>query len=167
MTLKKLQELCIAGVFCIVHKRNKHVYIAYSSNILVAISRHLELLSKGNHPNKKLQRQFKSCEWMILETNVKDNEKMLRQQYWMDKYKQDGYNIYNNRNSVIYKVRTNVTGDLNTPYKVSVELVNRRNDKIVVGLFDSLLDANDFIETYYRGPIYSITYAKNFFSDSE
>jgi hypothetical protein len=86
--------------------------------------------------------------------------KQMFAQYYVDKFVADGYrNVSSNRCSYInYKVKVQYSELLN---EVFVMLVNKRNDKLVVGRFKTVDEADEYVRVYYPvgtlvQPIYSV-----------
>lgn len=158
MNLKQLISYSIPGIWGLINKKDKRIFISGSENILSAVSRNIEELLLKNHSCRNLLRDIPNLELIVLETNTPKNQRKAKQSFWMDHYLSQGYTLYRTKPPVSYRVTTAITQD----YLIHVLLVNSRNDKIVVGVFDKMDHATQFITSHYNtSKIYNITYSQN------
>lgn len=152
-----LVELNQPGVFALVHVRTKSMYISYSNNILKSVSEHLSHAKKGTHVNSNLNKQYKNLRLYIIEICDYSNCK-YQCAYWYKYYKDQGYNLYNKRKPVQYRVAIEI--DIRT-YKVLVQLVNKRKERIVLGVFDKVQEAEQFALLVQSQEVIRPLYATN------
>ena len=158
MNLKELATYSKSGIWGFINVTDKRIFISGSENILSAVSRNIEELLLKNHSCRLLLQDIPNLELIILETSVPKNQRKAKQSFCMDHYLSQGYSLYRTRKPVSYRITTAISND----YFVHVLLVNSRNDKIVVGVFDKMDDATQFITSHYNtSKIYNITYSKN------
>jgi hypothetical protein len=152
--LQTLTDINKPGVWAFVNDTDRIIYLSYSNNILTSISRNVRELNDKSHSSKSLIRDKSKLQIQIIEFNC-DKAKLG---YWVDHYRNNGYSLYRNNNGeVTYKTRVAITDD----FFVHVLLVNKRNDKLVVGVFPNIQEANYFIQTHYPNKIHKIVYSNN------
>lgn len=152
--MQTLTQLNQPGVWAFVNDRDKIIYLSYSNNILSSVSRNVRELTDKTHSCRRMVRDRSNLRIQIIEPNCQK----AKLGYWVDYYRNSGYSLYRNNNGeVTYKVRTMITDE----YLIHVMLVNKRNDKTVVGVFPNMEDANHFIQTYYQNNIHRIVYSDN------
>lgn len=152
--LQTLTDINKPGIWAFVNDIDRMVYLSYSNNILTSVSRNVRELTDKSHSSKSLVKDKSKLQIQIIEFNC-DKAKLT---YWLDYYKTKGYSLYRNNNGeVVYKTRIAITTD----FFVHVQLVNKRNDKIVVGVFSNMEEAKSFTQTYYSNKIHKIVYSDN------
>lgn len=152
--MQTLTYLNQPGVWAFVNDRDKIVYLSYSSNILSSVSRNTRELHDKSHPCRRMIQHKPILRFELLESNCQK----AKLGYWIDFYRNKGYSFYRNRNGeVTYKARITITDE----FLIHVQLVNRRNDKIVVGVFSDMEEAKSFTQTYYSNKIHKIVYSDN------
>lgn len=158
MKLKDIITTTFPGIWGFINKKDKRIFISNSSNVIVSISRNTTELLQKTHSCRQLIKDLPKLELIILETSVPKNQRKARQSYWMDYYINQGYTLYRTIKPVLYKPRLVITED----FFIHVLLVNARNDKVVVGVFNDMDTAQSFVSTHYSSnKIYNIIYAKN------
>ena len=149
-----LMDMNKPGVWAFVNDRDRIVYLSYTNNILTAVSRNLKELNDKTHSCRRMIRDKSKLQIQIIESGCQK----AKLGYWVDFYRNRGYSLYRNNNGeVTYKTRVAVTSD----YLIHVLLVNKRNDKIVVGVFSKMEEAKSFIQTHYPDKIHKIVYSDN------
>lgn len=155
---RTLNDLSKPGIWAIVNERDRVVYLSQSNNILSSMSRNIDMIHDKSHPCRKLLRDKSLLSFVLLEELHTETNRKLRLNYWINHYRNKGYTLYRRHNGeVSYTPKVFVTKD----YKIHVTLVNKRNDKLIVGVFDKMDDATQFITTYYSNTFYNITYSDN------
>jgi predicted GIY-YIG superfamily endonuclease len=89
-----------SGIYKITNVNNGKVYIGRASNIEKRWQEHKEALTAGTHHSYKLQECYNSLEnkddlkYEIIEEVAYENERVVKEQYYMDKYDayHNGYN---------------------------------------------------------------------------
>ena len=161
MDIKNLLDYSKPGVWGFFNEKDKRFFISHSNNILAAVSRNISQIQDKSHSCRKLIRDLPNLHFILLVGGV-DNEgfknRKLRAAEVVEAFKAKGYTPYKESTIVSYKLRTVVTSD----YKIHVLLVNKRNDKIVVGVFDNMDLAKGFIDSVYpNNKISKIIYSEN------
>jgi hypothetical protein len=156
---RTLNDLSTPGIWAIVNERDRLVYLSQSNNVLASMSRNIDMIHNKSHSCRKLLRDKSLLSFVVLEeVSSTETDRKLRLNYWINHYRNKGYTLYRKHNGeATYTPKLFVTKD----YKVHVTLVNKRNDKLVVGVFDKMNDATQFITTYYSNIFYTITYSDN------
>jgi len=156
--LPNLTQLSKAGIWAIVNESDKVLYITQSNNVLSSMSRNIDQLNNKSHHCRSLLRHKSKLSFVVLEYVTIETDRKLRLNYWIEKYRNKGYTLYRKHNGeALYVPKILVTED----FKIHVTLVNRRNDKLVVGVFDKMSEAEHFTTTHYSKPFYTITYSSN------
>lgn len=141
-------------------KRKKTQLFLANSNALLSIPRTISNLRNNDHKSKELCSDINDLELIVLETHEDTSYLRLRMQYWYDYVEDLGLETYTKRIYLQYKSRINVDFDYTGEKRVLVELVNKRNESFVVGVFDKMYEAKEFQEAYfgrskYVYPIYA------------
>jgi hypothetical protein len=136
-----MKELSQSGVYAFVHHRTKSLYISYSNNILISVSKHISDMKQGIHSNKSLNKYYSNLKLYILEF-CSPEDLRIRQSYYYDLYKSQGYKLYNQVPPVKYKTR--IVIDPKTKTLVRVDIVNSQNKSSTIGYFDNIHDAESF-----------------------
>lgn len=158
MKLRNLIELSGSGIWAFVNDKDKRIFITHSNNILSSVSRNISQIQDKSHSCRKLLRDLPNLELVVLEKDLNSLDRKVKVGKWMDHYKAKGWTLYKDTHPVYYSIRTSVSKD----YKVHVLLVNKRNDKIVVGIFPTIDLANEFVSINYpNNNITSVIYSQN------
>lgn len=137
-------------ILALENTKNKRVLLIRSNDALVSLGRVLKLTKSRNKKYRLLNRDYRKLEVVILETG----NSRLRFQYWVDHYKSLGYSFYSEYKAIQYTPKIVSNDD----YKLEVHLVSKSRSEVIVGVFNTLQEAEDFIATHYpKGkPIYNI-----------
>ena len=149
--LRQLQNLPLDAVFAVISDSNKECYISHTTNLRTRIGLILT--------DMDVLRDDSRLE--ILVTGITDfRYKQMYAQYYLDKFEDSGFTIIGNdkRSYINYEVKVVFSKLLDSALVV---LVNRRKDKLVVGVFRYVDEANSFVDQYYKNedmiqPIYSL-----------
>lgn len=156
--LKDLTELNTPGVYALINNKDKRIFITQSNNILSSVSRNIAQIRDKSHSCRPLLRNLPNLELLVLEHESSPKNRKIRLSYWMTIYKTKGYELYNPSTPVSYKVQARITSD----YFVHVLLINKRNDKLVVGVFNTMSEAESFIsQNYPNQSINNVIYSSN------
>ena len=85
LLIPSLSDLIQPGIFGIIHNRN--IYIGYSNNLLQSVSRQLTSIQERVHTH--INADIKDVQLVIIETTTSNLK--LRQTYWCDYYKAQGF----------------------------------------------------------------------------
>lgn len=146
-TLLTLPKKCIYGF---VNDQDKAVWLGYTTNLLVALERNIARLKTGVH---EASGDLSKLRFAIIETI--SNEQDIRLQYgcWVNLYRNKGYKLYRSFNAKKFRVKY----DFSTS-GVVVYLVSPGYNKLEVGRFNTLENANLFVNRFYPDSdnVYSI-----------
>lgn len=152
--LTQLSNLIQSGIYCFKNESDKKIYLGHSSNILNAIQKHLTQIKYGVHHLRDLQSDIDKCQFSIIETIEDTTVRLTRLAYYCDQYRSEGYTLFNKYKGLKYTVRSGIEFiniETNLPkHYLSVSLINRNHDKIIVGLFNNDTELNEFIWMYYN-----------------
>lgn len=160
MDIKELLNHSNPGVWGFLNTKDKRFFISYSNNILSSVSRNIAQIQDKSHTCRKLIRDLPNLQLVVLQkVDTRDTKTLkLIAMELMEGFKAKGYTPYKNVTLVSYKLRTVITTD----YKIHILLVNKRNDKIVVGVFDNIDDSESFISINYpNNKITKVIYSDN------
>lgn len=151
-------EMVCAGLYAVIDENTKQVYVGHTKNVLKAFAEHIEDIKLGRHMCfKTLELEFR-----LLETVSGVKSRRIKCTEWSTKFIKEGYKLVNKRPPVQYKIYTKIENTLEFGYLLVVQLVNRRNEKITVGVFNKNEYAENFIKKYYsETPICKIVYSGN------
>ena len=158
MTLLELESLSVSVIWALANPVDKKIFISYSNNILSSLSRNISEILDNSHSCRQLISDYNRLELMILETPVPSNQLKVKSGHYMDHYKDNGWSLYKANPPVKYTVKTLIAKDC----KAHVVLVNKRNDKLVVGVFDTMHEADEFTSSAYpNNTVTTIIYSQN------
>lgn len=162
MNLKDLLSYSKPGIWVFINEKDKRFFISHSNNILAAVSRNISQIQDKSHSCRKLIRDLPNLNFIMLvqdtDESISPKNRKMRAQELTEAFIAKGYTSYTNRIIVSYKLRTVVTKD----FKIHVLLVNKRNDKIVVGVFDKIDESSSFIQhNYPNNKIHKVIYCQN------
>lgn len=159
MNIKDLVNYSKPGIWGFVNEKDKRFFISHSNNILSAVSRNISQIQDKSHSCRKLIRDLPNLNFILLVFGggSTKNRKVLTTEL-IEQFISKGYTPYTNRVIVSYKLRTVITKD----YKIHVQLVNKRNDKTIIGVFDNMDEAISFIQSNYpNNKIHKVIYCQN------
>lgn len=163
MRLDELCKLAVSGVYAFINEKEKRIYVGQSNNVLYALNRSIERFKMNAHECVELQYDFNEglLEYTILETEADRLTRLVKAEHYKSVYENDGYNLYPQRKLVKFDVRIKIeTIDHPLQYKAIVYLNTNRKHHIL-GIFDTIDEANEFVKLHYTTPLTTITYAKN------
>lgn len=156
--LAHLPEMCIFGL---INNDTRSILIFRSKNIVTTLSR---IIKEYKYSNKNILKDFK----LIIIEKINDPDNLwIRYNFWNDHYSNNDYIVHNRcKYKIRYKLRKQILGDFRMTYDKRhlfyVKVVSRRNKEIVVGIFDSVSDMDEFTSKFYpNGVIDNITYSVN------
>jgi hypothetical protein len=155
--LLKLPQMC---VWALINEEKKLVFVSYSRNFFFNIGRTIETLNDGSHWASS---DKENAKLIIIETINEENDLRVRARYWDEYFKKEGYKSYRKIKPINYRTRIEtIKRASDNKLLLAVELIsaNYRN-KLIVGVFDKIEDANKFIETHYKGTILKVVYSDN------
>ena len=130
-----------SGLYALINHQDKKYMLGYAQNVLVA-----------------LDRLVKDCIEIVRDADridlvVEDMDKSIAQRHLcvMDQeYRNLGYSSYRNIRGLKLILRTEVAPDFRDPSKMLLYcvLIQKNNDKEVVGVFNSKAEADLFVQDY-------------------
>ena len=165
MKLQFFDNLLKTGVYAICNEKTKTVYIGYTSSFLTSINRNLKDIKDNNHKDIPKD-DYPDLDIILLEEiNSRNMDHRIRVAYWIDHYRNLGYSLYRTYPGLRYKVRIEIQSDFRHPSTaplVYVKLINRDYKKTIVGIFQSMHEAESFVAQYYnQSLITTIVYSDN------
>lgn len=155
-----LQKLSVACIYAIKCDDSRFVYVGYSKNLLNSLGRIMgDIESYGS-----LKFDVAKAHVDILSTDpaILDSVKLtrLKVSLYAQQYKDSGYQFYKPTNLVKYRVDVKIYASNCKAWYV-IDLINSRNEKILVGVFDKKDACDAFLNKYYPDGIVSHFYAAN------
>jgi len=154
--IKTLMEISnTKGIIALENSRNKRVLLIRSSDVLTSLARILKEVKSRNKRYRLLYRDYRKIHIKVLSN---DNSR-LSFNHWTDYYTSLGYTFYHSYKAVQYSVKV----DIDPTYQVVVKLVSKAKYEVVVGYFDTVSDADNFVSGNYpnRNNVSEIKYAEN------
>lgn len=149
-TLRSIKALPENAVFGLISDSSKECYVSHTTNLRSRIGL---ILTDNDNILKEDTR-------LVVFGEISNYKyKLLYSQYYLEKMVNAGYkNIGTAHSYINYKVKIEFSVLLN---EVFVVLVNKRKDKLIVGVFKQIDDAQGFINDCYKEgelvqPIYAI-----------
>lgn len=147
--LSSIKNLPQNAVFGVISDSRREFYISHTSNLRTRIGLIIDDIE-----------MYEDSRLVVFVDGIEDRRyKQMFAQYYVDKFVADGYRDISGKRCdyINYKVRVQYSELLN---EVFVLLVNKRNDKLVVGRFKTVEEANEYVRVYYPvgelvQPIYS------------
>lgn len=155
-SLSLLPEMCIFGL---INEDNKAILIYRTTNIVTSLAR---IIREYKYSNKNILKLS-----LIIIEDIKDSNNLwVRYNYWTNYYSNKGYIIMNRcKYNIKYKLRKQILGDFRPKFSslplFYVKIVSRRYKEIIVGIFDKVIDMDEFIDKHYANGIDSIVYSSN------
>jgi hypothetical protein len=141
------------AIFVLINEKDKRVYVSFSSTFHIRLGSILSQFRDGTWRWKDMLKDKKKLSLVILETTVQKNFV----KYYKELYQKNGYTVYNEKEKLplVYQFKINYS-----QRKVLVVAVNARNDKTLLGRFDTYEEARGFL-LYIRhnNPSYSLCYS--------
>lgn len=169
MVLNEFRKLCKPGAFCLYNRQKGKVFFAISRNIAAYLSELIVELETSEHLCQELIDDREFLELIVLETYESIHPvqayHLLRSEvpYWRNYIDGIGLKFYNkNFQFIEYKAKWSLAKDHTGTDRIVVEASTKRGNSIVVGVFDSIFEAKDFIRLYY-----SISYPKIVIANNE
>lgn len=159
MKFSDLETYNIGGIFALIEPSSKKIYIGHSVNILsslIFIIKHY----KTNKAYGGIAGILDQLQPIVLET-INDNDSKrfrLRIAHWTDKYTAEGWTLLRPYKGLRYTLKTFIGVDS----KIYVQATSHTSDKIVLGIFDFITQADRFRDKYYpKGVVAELVYANN------
>lgn len=149
--LRQIERLPQDAVFGLISDSSKECYVSYTSNLKARIG----LILTDNENILKDDTRL-----VVFVDGIQDLKyKLMYAQYFRDRLVDDGYKIVGGPVKYInYRVVVQYSSLFN---EALVLLINNRKDKLVVGVFKNVDEANSFVDEFYRTgnmiqPIYAL-----------
>jgi hypothetical protein len=147
------------GVYCIINDLDKKVMICHTTNL----DKSIQSIYEGIKSIPQVITDLKSnnARIMPLEHIGYLPSVLLRIQYWIAYYAQLGYSFYNKPRELHYRLYHRIKSTSNDDvfsYRVYLFIKSMRNE-ILIGVFDSIKEKDEFIEKYYKNGIEYVVFA--------
>jgi hypothetical protein len=126
------------AIFALVNERDKKVYVSFSMTFHVRLGSILGQFRDGSWRWKDMIRDRKKLSLVILETSIQKNFV----KYYKEQFQKNGYTVYNEKEKLPLWYEFKINYSLR---KVLVVAVNARNDKTVLGRFNTYEEARGFL----------------------
>ena len=146
LSFQNLISLTEPAVIAILNREDRYAYVSHSINPM----KHLSVLMRDVSQNingkyKQMRVDIDKLEIVLIQST----NDIIQRNNQVDKYvegiKSQGFKLYNKSNGVKYRIRH----DIHNNGRVYLKLVNRRNDQIIIGVFDNLIQSKEFENQYY------------------
>ena len=151
MKIKDLSDLPKISVFALFNPKKNKVHLMYAKNTLIKLAKFIDELKYNKNRNKELCDDVEDLEVIILETYVDESICRMHMNYWYDYVtKVEQLELYSRYNYLVYKPRITVSAyeydylNKNQVDRVYVEFINARNEGTVVGVFNNIIEAEEF-----------------------
>lgn len=152
MLLQDLLSLPTSGIYLIHDDTKMECFIGGSSQLPAHLIQNINRIKSGCFPIKGNNLQFKLVEKLDY---INIQEIQVRVAYWHDLYVKQGYKVKSRLSTVVYKPQVKI-GDDNLVYTF---LVSKGYRKLLIGKFNSIHTAREFVETHYPdNQVYKIHY---------
>ena len=155
MKLSNLSNLPNNSVFALHNPKKNKVHLMYAKNTLVRLARFIDELRNRENSLTELCDDLDDLELVILETYSTESVCKLMMNYWYDYVtEEEGMELYTKRNYLSYKARIEYLSfsydylNKNNVDLVYVQLVNSRGKGMIVGVFKSIPEAEEFKKNY-------------------
>jgi hypothetical protein len=145
-TYNLLQYPC-SCTFALVHEESKTVVLYDTVNFFKTLGEILNKLSTSvfDYPEFHDYKHQLTVSVISTEQNLDTRRQMFSTE--IEKFKQEGYTVLNRKQTLLkYKIRKIITR-FNKQTVVCVVKVNSRNEKLVMGVFSNMVEADSFIES--------------------
>lgn len=132
------------GIFAIINEQDKRVYIGCSTRLHQRIGTINGEILEGTWKYKQMIVDKNCLVFLVLD----NNPDKLFVKYFIDQYKKKKYTVYNDTERLPLEYRFRL--EILSQDRVIVVAVNKRNDKIVLGEFDRIMPAREFLKYINR-----------------
>jgi hypothetical protein len=157
---KDMYKLPREAIYAFRNEKEKSVYITYSKDFLTAFSKNIREIRDKVHICKFLNRNIRDLEFEIIETMSKETTSLdihCLLIHHIQRLRDEGYTVIGYRNIQPLRFRVHIGQD----FKVYCKLITKQYKEYVVGVFETMKDANPFIETYKAMKVIFPVYASN------
>lgn len=150
-----------SGIIALDNTKNKRVLLIRSSDALGSLSRIIRSVKSRNKRWRLLKKDYKKVDIKLLSSDGT----RLSYQYWVSHYEGLGYTFYSSYKAIQYKVKVDVIAEdkyMSHMQEVAVKLVTRNGTEVLVGLFDTIEQANEFVRQVYPNEVVNtVSYCMN------
>jgi hypothetical protein len=139
-------------VYMLSNSQSRTCLIGHSTNLVVTLGRILEAIRQGSGEYKSLSTDLENVVLTVLETGMSKDELKLKHSNWCYRYYEElGYMSYKDINPLQYQLVEELL-----PYQGKllffVSLVNTRQDRMLVAVFERKKDMKAWISLNYPTP---------------
>ncbi len=155
LNLDDLKSFSNGSVFALVNREENKIYLAQSSNTLLAIALLLDKLKSGVFRYRELVEDYRNnkLELQILDTSGDELVRKVRLRELQDRYRNLSWRLYNRFKSSRYRIRMYVSG---YPHKIELWLISNSGTKLFVAAFNNQKEADEFYTKHYKDVEYPI-----------
>lgn len=157
---KAMYEMPRRGIFILINEKKKCLYISYSKNLVTSVARNVREMQDKVHIYKPLNRNIRDWRFEIIETLYYEDTILdisCKINSFIEIYKQLGYEVKTHTNIVQLRFRVDIGED----YKVYCKLVTKGHNEYVMGVFNNMEEAEEFIIQYRNMKVLLPVYASN------
>lgn len=142
------------GILALENVKDKRVLLVRTSDVLVSLARIIKSIKSRNKYYRAMLKDYRKLDIKLLDS---DNSRMTFE-YWNTHYKTEGYTFYRSYKAVQYSIKIEVDNE----YDVLVKLRSKSNYEVILGVFDTIKDAESFVAYVYpTNEVTAIAYALN------
>jgi len=160
--LKEIIDLPGQCIYGLINKLDQKIFIGYTKDLVTALNRIAKDIKSSNHVLKK---DIDNIKLVILETIQDESLLRSRYQFWYNQYSNMGFLHYRKYKALgSYKLFREIVLDKqgHVP-KIHVSLRYGRSKRVLVGIFSSVPECDEFVNQYYpnKKDISCIIYSSN------
>lgn len=166
--IKLLRNLCHPGIFCLYNRKKNKAFVTVSVNMGFKVSEILKKLETDNFNCLELVADKDDLELIVLETYKHVHQKvgyncLIKElAYWQDYIQKQGIELYDHKfPTVTYKARLNFAVDDKGKDLILVEAITKRYNRTIVGVFNTIPEAKDFMAKHYNKRVNKLVTAFN------
>lgn len=154
---KTLLDLPRSGLIAIYNRGEGKVLVLRSNSILMTLVRNLDTLRDKTHTYWKSLGQVENLEFCIIETTVSDIvAQKIRMRHWINELRKEGHEVLNKMSPIEPRLV-----ELVENFKICLYLSDSNYRQVLLGIFDSVSEMEEFKEQYYGEGIGSLVYSCN------
>jgi hypothetical protein len=158
--LQQFLSIPEAAIFALVNHSDKRVYISYSARLHQRLGAIATSMFQGLWKFPQMSKDWYKLELTILETRI---DKCFVK-YFIDDYRNKGYDIYNGTDKVPlgykFRIDLDLTSSQSSVSRALVVAVNKRNEREILGKFRTMTEAKKFLKYVSKNnPCNNLVYA--------
>jgi hypothetical protein len=155
-TVSVFNNLPTSAIIAVVQVSTNKVYLSLAHDTIASITRIKQFIKNNKIETSDIQ--------VYIHESINNRNILLLHLAYYEQMYSYSHIIVDNRNRPItrlnglyYKVRVDIDQD----YKAVVTIANKRKERVIVGVFDSIAEAEEFRDLYYTGKVVFPVIARN------